>query len=114
MLEYIVSIENSADSIIDIAEEMLSPDTTQQIFTGVLHNAIYTVSVTAVNGVGSSVTDATIGKKCTCIMHLMELEFIFSYSDCTCSFVLCIYMYMYVYYDYDMIQIVLSISLPCA
>ena len=77
MSAYIVSIENSADSINDMAEEMLSPDTTQHIFTGVLHNATYTVSVIAVNGVGSSVAITTIGKRCTCIMHLIEPEFRF-------------------------------------
>ena len=60
LIRYDVTIDNSGDIISEA--KSLSPDATEHSFNGIQPNATYTVSVTAVNGVGTSVTSTTIGK----------------------------------------------------
>ena len=64
LIGYDVTIDNSGDIISEA--ESLSPDATEHSFNGIQPGATYTVSITAVNGVGTRVTSTTIGKMSAC------------------------------------------------
>ena len=73
MIGYNVTIDNSGN-IVDELESLLPSDATEHSFTGILPNATYTVSITAVNGVGTRVTSTTIGKIFTIVKLVVGIE----------------------------------------